>query len=148
MAKFVFPLNSILNIKEKLEDQKRLEFGRAVSRFEQEKQKKILLIKEKEYYISFFRSSIEKGINPNELLNCNDYIEIIKQKIVMQQKAIEKAEQYVNETRQELVEASKQKKMYAILKENKLGEFLKEEKITEQKLVDEIVSYKFNNRSV
>ena len=37
MAKFIFNMQGLLNIKEKLEEQSKTEYGKALSRLEQEK---------------------------------------------------------------------------------------------------------------
>lgn len=146
MAKFSFRLQSFLNLKEKLEDQKKLDYGRALSQLEQEKQKKIQMETEKDENILFFRENIQQKINPSTIQGYNDYIELMKKKIVAQQKVIIKAENMAEKKRIALIEAMKERKTLDALKDKAHIEYVQSEKIAEQKIVDEIVSYQYNNR--
>ncbi len=143
MAKFVFNLSGLLNIKEKLEEQKKLEFGKAISDLERKKQRKLELLHEKEQCIVSFRTRINEGISPHEVALHNDYIELLKKQIKEQQHLIDKAKHFAEEKRLELVEAVKEHKMFETLRENKYTVYLKEEQLAEQKFVDEITSYKY-----
>ena len=55
------------------------------------------------------------------------------------------AEDFAEDKRVELVEAMKERKMLDVLKENDKAEYNKEQLLKEQKIVDEIVSYQYNN---
>ena len=50
MAKFVFKMQNILAVKEKLESQAKAEYGLEISKLREEEQKKILLEQKKLYY--------------------------------------------------------------------------------------------------
>ena len=142
MAKFIFRLQSVLNIKEKVEDLKRNEFGKAVSELALAKMEKERLELEKENCLEDFRSSIDTGIEPYAISRYNIYIEKLKKMIIRQQQVVVRAEAFVEEKRIELVEAMRDRKTLETLKENDFEEFLDEEKKAEQKIVDEIVSYR------
>jgi len=142
MAKFNFKLASILNIKEKMEDLKKNEFGKAVRELEEERAKLARLEQMKVDCIQSFRDNLSSGVKSDDIKQHNIYLDRLKILIRMQHEAIRKAEMKVEEKRLELVEAMRERKALDILKENAYDEFLTEEKQEEQKIVDEIVSYR------
>lgn len=144
MAKFIFKLQSFLGVKEKIEDQKKNEYGKAMLTLEQEKQKKNELLNIHINSLNEMREKIKSGIKPNEMQQYNNFISYILKQIELQQKRIEKAEELVEKKREELVTAMKERKMLETLKEHKYEEYMKEEKQQEQKIIDEIVSFKYN----
>ena len=145
MGKFIFRLQSFLGVKEKMEEQKKLEYGRALKKLEEDNQYLESLKMEKVLHMDEFKDSIERKINTSEFKIYNDYIEIIKKRINAQYKVIKQTEQIVERRRLELVEAIKERKMLEALKEKHHEQFLKDELMAEQKLVDEIVSYRYHS---
>ncbi len=144
MAKFIFNMQGLLNIKEKLEEQSKTEYGKALSRLEQEKNILLNLENKKQENILSFKESINSGVKPNYIDNINKYINFIDKKIEEQIKNINKAEEIVEEKRLALLEAMKQRKVLEALKEKEKENYFKEELKKEQKIIDEIVSYKYN----
>lgn len=146
MAGFKFRLESFLGIKEKIEEQKKLEYGKALKKLDEEKKQLNTLINKKQNLIYSMKLSINSlGIKPDNLRRYNEYIDYIKKRISEQEKNVENAESFAESKRKELVEAMKERKMLDVLKENDNIEYNKEQVIKEQKIVDEIVSYKYNN---
>ncbi len=146
MAKFNFKLQNFLSIKEKLEEQKKLEYGKAISELELEKQKKLLLDGEKCNNIEQFRNEIEKRVDPRTFNSYNRYIDFLKKQIVRQEREIEKKTIFAEQKREELVQSVKERKMFDKLKEHAKESFIKEENLAEQKRLDEIVSYNYNKQ--
>ena len=144
MAKFIFRFASNLRVKERIEELKKLEYGKAITQLELEKQKKQAMIIERENTIESFRESVSAGITPHELQNHNNYLGVLKDRIIRQTAVIKKAEEYVEEKRLELVEAMKERKIMEKLKEKDRELFIKEEQLKEQKIQDEIVSYRYS----
>ena len=144
--KFVFRLQSFLNLKEKIEDQRKLEFGRAVSKLESEKQFLSMLEKQRAENIFLFKKSLLEEISPPDIQNFNNYMNVIKKRIKDQKQAVAAAEAVVEQKRAELVEAMKERKMLETIKDKSHVEFLREQQIAEQRIVDEVVSYRFNNQ--
>lgn len=144
MAKFNFKLQSFLGLKEKMEDQKKNEYGKAIKSLEDEKLKKAKLLNQHSSTLSRMKLKLETGINPNELQQYNNFISFILKKIEKQEVNIQKAQKLVEIKREELISAMKDKKMLETLKEHKYEEYIKEEKQVEQKVIDEIVSFKYN----
>ena len=146
LAKFVYRLQGTLNLKAKLEEQKKMEYGQAITKLDTEKNHKIVLENEKYNNISAIRRNIENGISPQYIQSHNNYIRVLKNKISMQEKVILAAESNVEKKRLQLVDAMQERKKLEKLREQALIVYQEEEKIAEQKMVDEIVSYKYNNR--
>ncbi|WP_317367315.1 flagellar export protein FliJ [uncultured Tyzzerella sp.] len=144
MAKFIFNMQGLLNIKEKLEEQSKTEYGKALSKLEQEKNILLNLESKKQKNILSFRESINNGVKPNYIGNINKYISLIDKKIAEQIQNIEKAKEVVEEKRLALLEAMKERKVLEALKEKEKENYFKEEIKKEQKDIDEIVSYKYN----
>ena len=143
LAKFNFRLQSYLSLKSKIEDQKRNEFGKAVAALELEKQRLIQLERERDLCIEEFRVKVEKYVDMRNLNQFNLFLERQKDLIKKQHAAIARAEAYVRQKRMELVEAMKDRKILDKLRENEFEEYLDEEKKNEQKVLDDLVSYKY-----
>lgn len=147
MSKFVFRLQSFLNIKEKLEEQKKTEYGKAVVKLEEAKLVLQNIFDTKKNTIICMQNSINTSINSNELQNFNTYLSFLDKEVVRQNEVIELEQKNVENARLQLVEAMKQRKMIETLKEKEKEEFFKEELKKEQKMIDELVSFKYNNQS-
>lgn len=146
MAGFVFRLQGYLDIKEKIEDQKKLEYGKSLAKLEEQRRIKQELLNEKKSNIISFKNSILGGVKPNELNNYNKYIDFVKKKIEKQNIEIQKAENEAESKRLELVEAMKNRKMLETLKERDKEEYMKEVLKKEQRVTDEIVSYQYSGK--
>ena len=144
MAKFRFRFASNLRVKQRVEEQKELEYGKALAALELEKQRKEIMVTERENAILSFRESVNKRITPYDLQLKNNYLALLKENIIKQEKVIIKAEEAAELKRQELVEAMTERKILDKLKEKDYEEFVKEERLNEQKIQDEIVSYRYN----
>ncbi len=145
MAGFKFRMQSFLGVKEKIEDQKKLEYGKALKKLDDERNLLKELCDKKENLIYSIRNSIHSGIRPEELRRYNSFLDYIKRKIEDQKNVVKKAEEFAENKRLELVEAMKERKMLDVIKENDKIEYNKEQLLKEQKIVDEIVSYQYNN---
>ena len=144
MAKFNFNLQNFLHVREKLEEQKKMEFGYAIAEFELQKRKKAALLQERTDTMDAFKENMASRIDPTALTGYSGYVETLKGRITARQQQVEKASAFVEVKRVELAESMKNRKMIEKLKENQYETFQKEEMIAEQKQVDEVVSYRFN----
>jgi len=78
MAKFKFRLAGFLHLRERLEEQKKLEYGLALAKLEREKQIRDGLYREKDNLMDSFRAQIHRKIDPYQFRIHNDYIEWLK----------------------------------------------------------------------
>lgn len=145
MSKFVFKLESFLKIKEKLEDSAKTEYGKAILKLEEEKDILNKLENQKLGAILKFKESLNYTINPFNIKNMNEFIKIIDIKILNQMENVQKAFEFSEEKRQNLIDAMKERKIFETLKEKEKEAYIKEILQKEQKIIDEIVSYKYNN---
>lgn len=145
MPKFLFKFQSLLNVKEKLQEQKETEFGKAVQSLEFEKKKLSILIKTRDYNIDELRNSIETSVSPRQISEFNSYINKLKNDIELQQNVIKKSEDFVEKKRLELQEAMAETKKYEKLKEKEYEQYVMEIKSKENIALDEIVTYRFSN---
>ena len=154
MAQFEFRLQSVLNLREKIENQKELEYSQALKRLGEERAKERALVERKDASVLELSERLrgkskhengteKKGINPSEVSRYNDFIELMKERITIQRKVVKAAEEFAEAKRKELVEAMRDRKTIERLRENALEEYKEEEKRSEQKQVDQLVSYKY-----
>ncbi|MDR0273576.1 MAG: flagellar export protein FliJ [Clostridiales bacterium] len=144
MPRFQFRLQQYLGIKEQIEDQKELEYAKALQTLAEEKQKLAEFIQRKDETIEKLRQSVSRNISPFEIRRYNNNIERLKHQIKVQEERVAAAERFAEKKRQELIQAMKERKALEIVKENAHEEFLKEADMAERKQVDELVSYKYS----
>ncbi len=144
MAKFKFRLQGFLGVKEKIEEQKKNEYGKAVKTLEEENKKKEILINQHSNVLMELKLKINDGTNFNELQQYKNFLSYLLNKIKQQEILISNAQKTVDKKREELVTSMKERKMLEVLKEKEYIEYVKEEKKSEQKIIDEIVSFKYN----
>lgn len=146
MSKFVFRFESFLSVKEKIEDQKKLAYGKALKQLELEKKKKQQMLEERENAIRSFKEKIGMRISPSEFQMYNNFLAYRKESIAKQEKVIKAAEIKAENKRLELVEAMKERKTLERLKERDHEEYIIQSKKDEDKITDEVVSYKYSGR--
>ncbi|HHV99004.1 MAG TPA: flagellar export protein FliJ [Clostridiaceae bacterium] len=142
MAKFNFKLQSVLDLKIQMEDNKKNEFGSAVQKLEYEKKVLENIKDEKEKNINAFGNELKNKAKVSTLRQINSYISLLGQKIEVQKENVNKASNIVDKKREELLEAVKERKIMDKLKEKEYNLFLKQELKEEQKIIDEIISFK------
>lgn len=141
MAKFVYRMQSILDIKEKLEEQARQEFAQANRRLLEENEKLEKLYQRKEQYEQNGRKLLSDSLKVTDILENEEAIARMQEFIVYQQDAVAKAEALVEEAREKLTQARQESKMHQRLKEKAFENFVEEMKAAEAKEVDELTSY-------
>jgi len=146
MAKFIFKLQSVLNLKKQNEDSKKNELGKAIQRLEAEKQKLAALEDTLENTVKEFNEKTKKA-TVHELIEYNEYLSLLNSRIKVQKENVNNAALNVDKVREELIFAVKERKILDKLKEKQHEEFLTEQKKLEQKTNDEIVSYNHNDNS-
>lgn len=146
MPRFQFRLQQYLGIKEQIEDQKELEYAKALRKVEEEKALLNEMYAQMESAINGLRDSIKKAITPIDIRRYNNSIERLKHHIKVQIERLAAAEAFAEEKRQELVQAMKERKALETVKENSREEFLRETDIMERKEVDELVSFKYTDK--
>ena len=146
MAKFRYRMQSILNIKYQLENQAKMDFGRAQVRLMEEEEKLQTLIDRKEAYLEEGRRMRSKMLHVSELRDNSNAVSVMDEMIDRQEEQVAKAEEDVEAARVRLQEVMQERKMHERLKEKALEQFRREENAAEFKSVDELTSYTYGQR--
>ncbi len=141
MARFRYKMQSILDIKEKLETKAKQDFAAANRKLQEEIEKMEQLKARKEQYL-------EEGVRlRSEMLDIQKMKEnkmaVLKMDEYIQQQAlqIKKASKAVEAARAALQEVMQERKAHEKLKENAFQDFLKEEQAQENKEIDQLTTY-------
>ncbi len=143
MAKFVYKMQSLLNIKEKLEDQAKTAFGLAKAALNEEEAKLAELIARKNQYIENKRQEMASSINVHELTQLEHAIKSMEYRIAEQILVVKQAEKNVQLAQAKLENAMKERKIQEKLREHALEEFLKEMEAADQQEINELVTFRF-----
>lgn len=146
MAKFVYRMQSILELKEKMVEQARMEFAAARMRLDEEEEKLALLQSRKAAYEEEGRSLQKDSLKVREIIQNRDAITAMKDFIASQKKAAERAERQLEAARLKLQNSMQESKTQERLKEKAFAEFMREENAKEAKEVDELVSYTYGQK--
>ncbi len=146
MKKFKFKLETVLNVKERKEEQLKHELLKLQALKIQEEQF-LAEVKEKRAYISREKSNEnKKGTDIQSLIHFEQYLGVLLKKIDDAKKNIKVLEKKADIKREEVVEASREKKVFEKLKEKQFGEFQRVVNENEQKVLDEMAVSKFNRK--
>lgn len=147
MAKFIFKMQNILEIKRKLEDQAKSVYAEAVSALETEKERLSELEDKKELYEERLTTMVLEALHIKEICRMENAIEVMKYKVQEQLVAVRKAERVVENARQALNAAMVERKTYEKLREKAFEDFKMEVNAEEKKEIDELVSYQFTQKA-
>lgn len=147
MKKFVYPMQSILNIKNKLEEQEKNNYGIAKAKLMEEEHKLMELVERKDSYEFQIKEAMTATLNIANIRRLEDAIESMKQLIKQQRKAVVKAEQVVDLAMQRLKSAMIERKTHDKLRENAFDDYLKEYVVEEMKEIDELVSFQYGKKA-
>lgn len=143
MAKFIYRMQGILNVKEKMEDQAKNDFSIANAELLEEENKLEMLWLRLEGYENELKRLYKDTLDVR-LINENlDAVENMKYQIRIQKLRVNTAQRNVEEKRVKLQEAMQDRKTHEKLRENEFEQFLKDEAAAESKEIDELVSYRF-----
>ncbi|WP_251207055.1 flagellar export protein FliJ [Acetatifactor aquisgranensis] len=146
MARFRYSMQSILNIKLKMETQAKQEFSAARAALDEEEERLKALYDRKSSYeetgLKLLSGTLKlREINENKMaIRCmEDYIE-------KQQINVNMAEENLERAREKLTEVRMERKTHETLKEKAFEAFLMEEKRQESKEIDQLTSYTYGQR--
>ena len=141
MARFKYKMQSILDVKEKLENKAKRDFAQANARLDTEKQKLVELQKRRSDYMEEgLKLRLEKidirKIRENKMavLKIDEYIKNQMVQINLASREVEKARVALQTLMQE-------RKAHEKLKENAFEAFMKEEQAAESKEIDQLTTY-------
>lgn len=147
MARFRFPMQNILNMKEKLEEQAKNEYGQANARLLAEEKKLEHLNNRLEDARLQLKNVLREVLSMTEIHKRENAVVILKGYVKQQQLVVKRCEKEVEIAREKLTEAMKERKIFEKLREKSFDEFMKEEGRKEQKEVDELMSYRYGAKN-
>jgi flagellar FliJ protein len=142
MARFIFRMQSILNVKHQLEEQAKLAFAMARRRLDEEEERLAALLTRKEEYLEEGRRLRGDRLRVLDIKENKEFIMTIDGYIDLQRLEVKRAENELEIARLAMNEAIKERKTYERLREKAFEEFMHEVNVRETKEVDEITSYK------
>ena len=143
-----YKLQRLLDVRGMIEEEKKVEMGNAVQRLESEKNELIRINEERAIMAKEFGIEAEKGTTVGKLQEIAGYLDYFKKTEKLQKLRIKMAENYLEKCREDLLKASQEKKMIEKLKEIDLEKYIQGEKIKEDKIVDDLVSFKETKKEI
>ena len=146
MAKFIYKMQSLLNIKEKLEEQEKTAYGLARAALNEEEECLAQLVAKKNRYLEEKRQKMSELLDVRELGRLEQAVHSTEIMINEQVLVVKRAEKAVALAQIRLENAMKERKIQEKLKEKALEAFLKEEEAKEQQEINELVTFRFGNQ--
>ena len=147
MAKFKYRMQSILEVKKKLEEQAKNEFAAARAALNEEEDKLEQLKKRKEAYEDEGRALRESTLNIMDIIENKEALLRMDEFIADQQLNVKRAQDRMEEARLALQNAMQESKTQEKLREKAFEQFVKEENKRESKEIDELVSYTYGRKA-
>ncbi len=147
MAKFKYRMQSILEIKKKLEEQAKNEFASARAALNEEEEKLEQLKKRKGAYEDEGRALRESTLNIMNIIENKEALLRMDEFIADQQLNVKRAEDRMEEARLALQTAMQESKTQEKLREKALEQFIKKENVRESREIDELVSYTYGRKA-
>ena len=147
MAKFVYRMQNILNLKEKLESQEKIAFSLANQRLLEEQEKLSALMIRKADYEAQLKEMTQGTLSIRDIKICKESINALKSKIRDQLMEVSRAQKELEIARRRLDEIMKERKTHEKLREKAFENFKEEIKAEESKENDQLVSFTYHNKS-
>ncbi len=145
MAKFAYRMQNILDLKLKMEEQEKINFGLAQAAYANEREKlRQIMIRQAGYEAQLKQLSVG-SINISDIKTCKNAITAMKVALRAQMMEVSKAQRVMDNARKRLNTVMQEQKMHEKLKEKAFEKFKEELNAEESKLTDELVSYTYFN---
>ena len=146
MARFRYSMQSILNIKLKMETQAKQAFSSAKARLDTEEEKLEALKERKIQYQERATELLSGVLNFRDIEENKTAILCMEDLIQNQKKRVDEANRELEKARKELTEVMIERKTHESLRDKAFEQFLEEEKKNEGKEVDELTSYTYRKK--
>lgn len=145
MAKFIYRLQNVLNIKYRLETQAKTAYAQALAKLSEEEAKFNELVSRRKAYEEELRQAGSDRLVLSKMQKLSEAIEVMKELIKHQYLNVKVAQKNVDAARARLNTAMQERKIYEKLKENAFEDFKLEIAAEEKKEIDELVSFTYND---
>lgn len=142
---FKFDMETVLNYRVQIEEQRQLAFSNAVKSLQAARIVLADLQKERNELIHNFTKIQKKALRSDVIQRHFAFIEYLKGKEEKQMAVIQKMEEDANEKRRLLLDAMKKRKIMDTLREKKLDAYLQDMAARERKEMDDFTIMKFGN---
>ena len=146
MKKFRYSMQSLLVIKQKLEDQAKAAYGAAKLRLNEEEERLEVLYRKREAYVEEKRQVMATRLDVPKLNRLQLAVEATDDQIVRQKQNVKKAELAMRAAEERLVESMTERKTQERLRENAFEVYRQEMNAEEQKEIDERTSFQYGKQ--
>jgi len=147
MARFIYKLQNVLNLKLKMEDQAKQAFSSAQMALNEEEEKLEQLKQKKRFYEERAKELLSGTLNVQEIESNKNAILVMDNFVAEQYKQVESARARVESAREQMAVAMQERKTQEILRDRAFEEFLREENRAESKMIDELTSYTYGQKT-
>ncbi len=147
MARFIYRMQNILDIKYKLEEQAKQNYMEVRARLNAAEEGLRHLEERRWQYMAAYKVLVSDRLDVLEIEQCKNAIILMEEYISNQQSVIQSIELELEEAVRRMNEAMKDRKIHEKLKENQFELFKQELNKEEEKEIDQLVSYQYNNRN-
>lgn len=140
-------MQSILNIKLKMEDQAKMQFAQAQARLNEEEEKLQKLKDRKSQYEAELKGLLQTILDLPKIEEMQNAVMRMEEFILEQKKEVDKAARIVEKAREKLTEVMMERKSHEKLKENAFEQFMQELNSAEGKEIDELTSYTYGQKN-
>ena len=145
MAKFIYRMQNILDIKYKLEEQAKQEYMTVQARLNEEKDRLQDLEDRKAAYFTQYRILLQERLDILEIETCKNAIILMDEYIHNQQLVVGQVEKELEQAIRKMNEAMQERKIHEKLREKQWETFLQELSQEEMKEIDQLISYQYNH---
>lgn len=146
MARFRYSLQSILDIKMKMETQAKQEFSAAKNKLDEENEKLAGLYRRKADYEDEAKRLLMGTLRVKDIEDNKNALLCMDEYIALQKLQVNRAEKKLDDARERLTDVMKERKTHETLREKAFEEFMMEENKAEGKAVDELTSYTYGQK--
>lgn len=148
MARFRYRMQSVLNLKLKMETQAQQEFGMAKAALDEEEEKLEALKLRKAGYEAEAEILLKDKLKVREIIDNKTAILRMDEYIKAQMFQVRLAEEQVDKARERLKEVMQERKTQETLRDKAFEEFMKEENRAESKEIDQLTSYTYGQKQI
>lgn len=145
MAKFIYRMQNILDIKYKLEEQAKQEYMTVQARLNEEEERLQDLEDRKAAYFTQYRILLQERLDILEIETCKNAIILMDEYIHNQQLVVARVEKELEQAIRKMNEAMQERKIHEKLREKQWETFLQELSQEEMKEIDQLISYQYNH---
>lgn len=146
MARFRYRMQSVLNIKLKMETQAKQEFSAARAVLDEEEEKLLKLKERKAAYEKEAEILLKDHLKVRDIIDNKTAILRMDEYISAQLLQVRLAAEELEKARKRLSDVMKERKMHESLREKAFEEFVKEENRAESKEIDQLTSYTYGRK--